>query len=125
VTLGVQTRSRDGKIACNTITYVDDLHTRGNTREEARQTSRRVASRLNWLGLQDAARKRRDPSLTPGPWAGSIIHSDEGVITVSVGQDCWDKAKEMIKEIKGSIECSDALEHSKLESCCGYLIYLP
>ncbi len=41
--------------------------------------------------MQDAPRKRRDPCQTPGPWAGSIVHTEDGVITVSVSQERWDK----------------------------------
>jgi len=26
------------------------------------------------LGLQDAARKRREPRVHPGAWAGSVVH---------------------------------------------------
>jgi hypothetical protein len=42
---------------------------------------------MNWLGLQDAAQKRRDPSGTPGPWAVSVIHSDEDAVTITVTQE--------------------------------------
>ena len=40
---------------------------------------------LNSLGIQDASRKRTEPSLTPGPWGGTVAHtpSNEVVITVT------------------------------------------
>ena len=68
-------RYDDGRVACDVFIYVDDLRTVGPTRDECWQASRTVASVLNWLGLQDAARKRRPPSQEPGAWAGSIVHS--------------------------------------------------
>jgi hypothetical protein len=61
------------KIACDFISYVDDVRAAGNDCI-ARCASQRVASVLNWLGVQDVTRKRRDPSQTPGPWAVSICH---------------------------------------------------
>jgi hypothetical protein len=80
-------RSPDGKMACDFIIYVDDIRTAGNDWWEGRLAARRVASTMHWLGIQDAARKRRDPSETPGPWAGSIIHSDGGAISITVSQE--------------------------------------
>ncbi len=74
-------RHSDGLIACDFITYVDDTRTGGNSWDEARASGSRVASIMNWLGLKDAARKQRDPSPTPGPWAGSIVSIDGDVIS--------------------------------------------
>ena len=85
-------RSKDEKIACDFIIYVDDIRTSGNDWLECRLTSRYVASHMNWLGLQDAARKRQEPTTTPGPWAGLVMQSDGGAITISVGQERWEKA---------------------------------
>jgi len=46
----------DGSLACDFITYVDDTRTCGNSKLEARSVSRVVASQMNWLGIQEAAR---------------------------------------------------------------------
>jgi len=62
-------------IANDLVIYVDDLRTTAPGYDECRQVSRRVASLANYLGLQDAARKCRDPSDAPGPWAGYIVHT--------------------------------------------------
>ena len=77
--------------------YVDDIWSGENGWIEARQVSRTIAMTLNYLGLQDAARKRRDPSQQLGPWEGSVVGIAEGVIYVTVKQECWDKAKTMVK----------------------------
>jgi hypothetical protein len=45
----------DGKIANDFVTYVDDTRTCGNSWKEARLATRVVASKLNWLGIQDVA----------------------------------------------------------------------
>jgi hypothetical protein len=103
---------------------VDDTRTAGNDMVEAQMTLRRVASVMNWLGLQDAAQKHRDPTRSPGPWADSVIQSEGGIITISVGLERWIKAKAIIEWIHNSMIESDSLDHKQLESYWGYLIFL-
>jgi hypothetical protein len=117
-------RNSDGKMAADFITYVDDARSCGGSWQEARDASRRIASLMNWLGIQDAARERRDPSRTPGAWAGSIVHTEDGVITVSVSQERWDKAKGIISWIEAEMSESDNIDFKLLESYRGFLVYL-
>jgi hypothetical protein len=60
----------DGDHVAEFSLYVDDNRSVGNTREEARQGGRRVASMCSFLGIQDASRKRREASQMPGPGRG-------------------------------------------------------
>jgi hypothetical protein len=109
-------RHEDGRVACDFITYVDDTRSFGNSWYEARQASRTVASRLNWLGIQDAARKRRDPCKDPGLWAGSVIHVlEEGVISVSITQERWEKTVSIISWIREAMEMDNVIEFKTLE----------
>jgi hypothetical protein len=73
------------------LIYVDDVRTAGNSWLEAKLASRQVASVMNWLGLQDAARKWRDPSKSPGPWAGLFVYAEDEVVTVCVSQERWER----------------------------------
>ena len=50
--------------------YEDYLRTAAATREPAWAAARRGTSRLQFLGTQDAPRKRR---LDNGPWTGGIF----------------------------------------------------
>jgi hypothetical protein len=104
--------------------YVDDVRTIGGSYNECRQASRTVASIASYLGLQDAPRKRRDPTMTPGPWAGSIVHTTSEAVTISISQERWDKAKSMISWIKDCCDNSTEIDHKMLESYRGYLIYI-
>jgi len=79
--------------------------------------------KLNYLGLQDAARKRRDPSQQPGPWAGSVVGIEDGMVYVTVTQERWDKAKMMVKWICKAVEGSEEVDYKTLESYRGFLIY--
>ena len=58
-------------MACFFGTYIDDIRTGGPTEAACKATSRRVASRINYLGQQDAARKRGQPDQQPRAWAGA------------------------------------------------------
>lgn len=68
----------DGELATRKVFFVDDIHgaTRSRNSDPATQAQRQLAKRMNYYGNQDAARKRRHGSLTPGSWNGVIIHCD-------------------------------------------------
>ncbi len=111
----------DNLIACD---YVDDIRTMGNTLDECKAASRHAASILNYLGIQDAPRKRRDPSQTPGAWSGSICLSNTNSVDLVVSQERWDKAKAMIQWIADSMASDPTIEFKLLESYRGFLIYV-
>jgi hypothetical protein len=118
-------RDRDGKLACDLVCYVDDLRSSGNSWSEARSTSRAIGSKLNWLGIQEAARKRRDPCQDPGPWAWSLVVIDPGKsVMLSVTHERWIKTKEIIGWIQEEINTSDTIEFKTLERHQGFLIYM-
>jgi hypothetical protein len=80
---------------------------------------------LNWLGLQDAARKRRDASRAPGAWAGCVIRiTDEGVFVLSE-QEKWIKAKALLREVLDMLdEDSERLDRKRLEQIREFLGYV-
>jgi hypothetical protein len=65
--------SRLGRIAGDVLAFVDDFRASGYSREAAWAVGHQLASRLQYLAIQDAPRKRRPPSQTPGAWAGAIF----------------------------------------------------
>jgi hypothetical protein len=70
-------RRFDGKMAGDLVIYIDDVRVVTNSFEESWRASSRVAKTCAWLGLQDAARKRREPSIEPGAWAGTVMWTTE------------------------------------------------
>ena len=66
-----------------------------------------MANGLAFLGLQDAARKRRMPSQTPGAWAGATVSLDGTVVRKGVMKECWGKVKSKIRWIANEIVLSD------------------
>jgi hypothetical protein len=81
-------------IAGDIIGFVDDLRSSGRAEEESWQISRQVASRLQYLGIQDAPRKRRPPVQNPGAWAGAFFSTSKGKITQIVGSLCAQLAQD-------------------------------
>jgi len=114
---------KDGKIACDLFIYVDDLRPTGPTEEDCWAATRRTASILNHCGIQDATRKRRPPSQTPGAWAGSVISTTMEQVRVEVSQDKWCKTKEYIKWIKCKLDQEQGIPFKQLERIRGFLVY--
>ena len=97
-------RVSDGKIAADFYVYVDDARITGATDLECWMATRRVAAAFNHLGIQDAPRKRRPPSVTPGAWAGSVLTSDQERVGVRVSQEKWDKEKGHLWDTLAEVE---------------------
>jgi hypothetical protein len=132
----ISKRRRDGQIAADIHSYVDDERVTAPTRELAWAGSSKLAKLRAFLGLQDAARKRREPSQEPGPWAGVVVHSRPGEpVYKLITQSRWDKAKRILKEFtelysregantKPGEDVEVWLPRKVLESGRGFLIYI-
>ena len=94
---------KDGLVASDIAQYVDDVRIMAPTEELAWLSSSKMARGLAFLGLQDAARKMRMPSQTPGAWAGVTVSSDGTVIRKGVTKERWEKLKSKIRWIANKI----------------------
>jgi len=103
--------------------YVDDLRALGWSLEHAWQIAHLIASRLQFLGIQDAARKRR---IDQGPWAGAIYICNETSIQKTVTQEKWNKAKGYISDIRQAIKQDPnyVFKFKYLEQVRGFLCHL-
>ena len=101
------------------VTHVDNVRIVACSEDIAWLTSSRVAKRLCWLGLQDAARKRRRLSQNPGTWVGTVVLSNGDVVTKSVTQERWDKTKEKLRWIAKQGGITDNLTPSEFEGIQG------
>lgn len=92
---------------------------------ECWKVARRIGSTCSKLGLQDAARKRRKSSMTPGAWAGSVVSSDRDNVRVTIAQDKWDKTKLLIREVFDLLKKDpQSLPRRRLEEVRGFLNYV-
>jgi hypothetical protein len=108
------------KIAGDILGFVDDLRASGYSIECAWGVARQVASRLQYLGIQDAPRKRRPPSQSPGAWAGAVFSTKDGKVTK------WDKGKAMILELidEAAGNPNHQYLYKRLEQICGFMCHL-
>lgn len=83
----------DGEMATRKVVFVDDIHGGGRAREleEIKPPVRYITSRMNYYGNQEASRKRRHPTLTPGAWNGVLIHCDEPHPVKSTTASKWSR----------------------------------
>jgi hypothetical protein len=87
--------------------------------------ARRAASILNWFGLQDASRKRRNSSQSPDAWSGSVIQVIDGGVSVLSDADKWNKAKELLKEVALMLGANpEVMCRKRLEQIRGFLTYV-
>ena len=116
----VYKRREDGRMAGELFIYIDDLRITGVNETECWDGAHQVACRMSWLGLQDAPRKRRKPSTEPGAWAGTVIHSSNGTVTVLVGQKKWDKAKRWINWMSDAVKTEGGIDHKELKDAVAF-----
>ena len=117
----------DGSLAAFFGTYIDDIRTGDGTEKGCCATTRRVALLTNYLGQQDAARKRRAPSKSPGAWLGAMCESiSRKGLFVTCSQEKWDKAKEIVNRryTEVALRSIPSLEHKSLERDVGFLVHL-
>jgi hypothetical protein len=118
-------RWSDQQIACDLFVYVDDARVIGPDELDCWKATHQTESLLNWLGLQDASRKRRAGSQEPGPWAGCICHSSGDQVEVMVSQERWNKTKAILAWMQDCLEQANGVFGYKLlESKRGYLVYI-
>ncbi|GKY99201.1 hypothetical protein MPSEU_000875500 [Mayamaea pseudoterrestris] len=115
----------NGDIAADMHLFVDDGRTTGPTEEDAWQGGSKVAKMSAWYGLQDAARKRRPPSQTPGAWSGSVVATTADGVFLSVSQERWDKTKTAVQWIAAQLGNNPVeIEFKPLERFRGFLVYV-
>jgi hypothetical protein len=92
------------------------------------QVSRQLSARMQYLGIQDAPRKRRPPYQTPGAWAGGMLSSADGEVIKYFTQEKWDNGGTIIEwlldEISHASDDRPTLNFKRLESAAGYMCHL-
>ena len=116
---------KDGStIAADLFIYIDDLRNSAPSERECWKGAHQVCCRITWFGMQDAPRKKNFATLTPRAWAGTIVHTDNGVVTVLVSEEKWEKTKKWIKWVLDHVDDKEGISHKELERCRGFLIYV-
>jgi hypothetical protein len=108
-------------------TYIDDVRSGGSSELACRDASRRIASRINYLGQQDAVRKRGHAAKSPRAWAGAkcIANAGDGLYVLST-EAKWDKSKTIVSKWLLAMEShkEDLLSYSELEKDVGFMCHM-
>ena len=113
----------DGELAAEVFEYADDGRSIGPTEFLAWQAGQAYGAGCSRRGVQDASRKQTSPSMTPGPWAGTVTHTEGGRVSGMVSQEKWDKTKRLIAEMADMVEW-DCLPLAQLLQIRGFLMYV-
>jgi hypothetical protein len=115
-------------IAGDAKTFVDDLRSIGISESHCRAITHRVETMMGYLGLQDATRKRRPVSQSPGEWTGSIVRAIPGEgLFVTVSTKKWIKIKNILQDIRLSFASATdrpRIELKLLEQRVGFLVHV-
>jgi hypothetical protein len=119
----VQKLNRDGLPAGDVLMYVDDGRPIGRTEPHANACMRQICSRLEYLGIQDAKRKRRPVSQRAGAWAGGVVFTDKGVPRKFLSQDRWDRLRGYLWWIRDHLEDPLGLDRREFLRARGFIVY--
>jgi hypothetical protein len=114
-------------IACDIRVFCDDFRIIGPTLADTIQATHRLETRMGYLGIQDATRKRRRVTQRPGEWTGSIIIPVEDVgLFVTVSKKKWQKARDILGRLWDLMSSKDEVELivKDLEREVGFLVHL-
>ena len=76
----------DGSLASEVFIYVDNGRIISHLEFVCWQAAKIFCSICNSLGIKYASRKRTEPSLTLGPWAGTVEHMSNKEVEITVTQ---------------------------------------
>ena len=108
-------------------TYIDDIRGGGSTELACRQAIHRTACRVNYLGQQDAPRKRGQATQTPRAWAGAKCMSIPGKgLFVLCMKEKWDKTKIKLGRLIEHVITQEKslLDFKSLERDVGFLCHI-
>lgn len=114
----------DGRVASDFGRYIDDVRVCAPNEDNCWNTGRCLATIYSHLGVQDAARKYRLPSLMPGAWAGGVTSTNNGNVSVTVTPSRWEKTKQAVAEIVEAHQEPNGIPYAMLESRRGFLVYV-
>jgi hypothetical protein len=117
---------KDGLIASDIFTFVDDERVSGATRELSWQAGHRLAYIQAYLGVQDAARKLREADKRGGAWAGFVVHTNPDVgVCVLTTEEKWLKFKGIIEKWLNRLESGEQqLNHKELQKDRGFCVHV-
>jgi hypothetical protein len=113
----------DGHLAAEIVVYMDNGRPTGHDQELTWKAAQAHGASCSRRGIQDALRKKTSPTMTPGPWAGTVTHTNGGSVMGMVLQEKWIKTEAMVQELVDMIP-GGQLPLQRLLEIRGFLMYV-
>ncbi len=113
----------DGHLVVEILVYVDDGRPTGHSPELTWKAARTYGVGCSRCGIQEASQKGTSPTMTPGPWAGMVMHTEGGMLAGMVSQEKWDKTKAMVTELAEMVP-KGPLPLQRMLEIRGFLMYV-
>jgi hypothetical protein len=122
----VSKRRGDGHMAAVILAYCDNLRVCGFCQKATQASTRQVPQMSNYLGIQDAPRKRRFPARFPGAWAGTIAFTlDDAGVFATISPEKWDKTRAILDDLWDGLENQGGrFLHADVLGDRGFLVYV-
>ena len=114
-------------IACDVKVFVDDFRITGPSYTATTLATHRLETRMGYLGIQDATRKRRKVTQRPGEWTGSIVTAVEDVgLFVTITKTKWSKVQNILKKWEEKVrnDTQPRVNLKELERDVGFLVHI-
>jgi hypothetical protein len=94
----------DGEMSCGTPAFVDDGRLTGVNKDLCDAGAHRFCTRINYLGEQNASRKRRPTTQTPGAWTGKMLWTNEPHPKKGILPEKWTLQRADLFTLEGIID---------------------
>lgn len=101
---------QDGEMAPGYPAFVDDGRISGVSKVICDSATHRFCTKVNHLGEQNASRKRRPSSTTPGAWTGKMLWSHETHPIKGILPEKWTKQRDDLLSLKSLIDDGSPVE---------------
>ena len=82
-----------------------------------------MCSSLQWLGNQDAARKRKSGGIRPGAWSCACVYTAQNLARKFLSQTKWEKLKLCVKWFLGHAVQRNVANRKMFLEKRGFMVY--
>eukprot|EP00956_Cyclotella_meneghiniana_P036907 scaffold132204_cov35-Cyclotella_meneghiniana.AAC.1 len=100
----------DGEMAPGYPAFVDDGRISGVSKQICDSATHRFCTKVNYLGEQNASRKRRPASTTPGAWTGKMLWTHESHPIKGILPEKWKIQRDGLLALKALIDEGSPVE---------------
>ena len=113
---------KDGNLASKIFIFVDYKRSLGLCDMECCNVMRYFSYKCDDLGIQNAPMNRKGPYQRQGQWAGSTLHTSDGLEGI-LSQEKWNKIENIYRKVANMLSTAGKLLRKDLILHQGFLLY--